>query len=118
VTASEPWSADAYASQIPTGQEQYELTLFVNGASGRSAQAITNIRALCVQYLPGRYQLDVVNIRDHPELVIEHRVLASPTLVKARPLPARMLVGDLSEVERVLVALDIPTPTKPRETSG
>jgi circadian clock protein KaiB len=99
------------------GEERYELTLFVNGASRRSAQAITNIRAVCVKYLAGRYQLDVVNVRDHPELVIQHRVLASPTLIKARPLPTRMLVGDLSQIDRVLVALDIPASTGTSETS-
>jgi circadian clock protein KaiB len=88
-------------------QEAYALTLFVSGASGSSAQAITNVRAICDAYLSGRYHLEIVDLNQEPVLAERHRVLATPTLVKDRPLPTRMLVGDMSDHPRVLVALDV-----------
>jgi len=92
---------------------KYELTLFVTGASALSARAVADVRSLCDTYLPGRYHLEVVDVHRNPSLVTSRGVLASPTLIKELPLPKRVLVGDLSNTNRVLVALDIdqaPTP--------
>jgi circadian clock protein KaiB len=91
----------------------YQLTLFVAGASALSARSILNVRALCELYLPGRYNLDVVDLFQHPELVAASRVLAAPTLVKEQPLPRRMLAGDLSDPNRFLIGLDIHHPEEP-----
>lgn len=89
------------------GTARYELTLFVTGASALSARAIADVRTLCDTYLPGRYHLEVVDVHRNPGLVTSRGVLASPTLIKDFPLPKRVLVGDLSNTKRVLVALDI-----------
>jgi circadian clock protein KaiB len=86
---------------------RYDLTLFVTGASVMSARAVADVRALCEMHLHDRYQLQVVDVRLNPALVSERGVLASPTLIKDFPLPRRVLVGDLSNSHRVLVALDI-----------
>jgi circadian clock protein KaiB len=88
-------------------QAAYGLTLFVSGASGSSAQAITNVREICDAHLSGRYHLEIVDLNQEPVLAERHRVLATPTLVKDHPLPMRMLVGDMSDHPRVLVALDV-----------
>ncbi len=88
-------------------EAQYELTLFVSGASSSSARAIGNARAICEAHLDGRYELTVVDVNQNPELARGSRVLATPTLMKGRPAPERMLVGDLSDSERVLLALDV-----------
>lgn len=85
----------------------YRLTLFVSGASGFSAQAITNVRAMCDAHLSGRYHLEIVDLNQQPVLAGTHEVLATPTLVRDHPLPMRMLVGDMSDHPRVLVALDV-----------
>jgi circadian clock protein KaiB len=89
------------------GSACYDLTLFVTGASALSARAISDVRDLCDTYLPGRYQLQVVDIRRNPDLVTSRGVLASPTLIKDFPLPKRVLVGNLSNTDRMLLALDI-----------
>jgi circadian clock protein KaiB len=89
----------------------YGLTLFVSGASNSSAQAITNVRAICDAHLGGRYHLDIVDLNQEPSLAEQHNVLATPTLVKDHPLPTRMLVGDMSDHPRVLVALDVRADT-------
>jgi circadian clock protein KaiB len=85
----------------------YRLTLFVSGASDLSALAIANAKELCETHLAGRYHLSIVDVHDNPSVLNSH-VFATPTLVKDRPLPVRMLVGDLSSTEKVLLALDLP----------
>lgn len=87
--------------------EPYTLTLFVSGASDSSAQAIANVRDICDGYLKGRYQLDIIDLHQEPALAGEHHVLATPTLIKDHPLPSRMLVGDMSDHPRILIALDV-----------
>jgi circadian clock protein KaiB len=87
--------------------EPYTLTLFVSGASDSSAQAIANVRDICDGYLKGRYHLDIVDLHQEPALAGAHHVLATPTLIKDHPLPSRMLVGDMSDHPRILIALDV-----------
>jgi circadian clock protein KaiB len=85
----------------------YCLRLFVSGSTPRSARAIHNIRALCEEKLHGRYDLEVIDIYQHPEQVKPEQIVVTPTLVKKLPLPFRKIIGDLSDIERVLVGLDI-----------
>ena len=85
----------------------YELTLFVSGASSSSARAVRNARALCEDHLAGRHRLTIVDVNQDPERARGRRVLATPTLIRDRPAPERMLVGDLSDSESVLAGLDI-----------
>lgn len=87
---------------------RYALTLFVSGASQSSAHAVANVREICEAHLSGRYDLNIVDLHQEPALAKEHHVLATPTLVKDYPPPFRMLVGDMSDHERVLAALDVP----------
>jgi circadian clock protein KaiB len=89
------------------GTEQYELTLFVSGASESSARAILNIRQICDAHLGGRHRLEIVDLNQEPGLAAVHHVLATPTLIKDRPLPPRMLVGDMSDHVKILLALDV-----------
>jgi circadian clock protein KaiB len=85
----------------------YRLRLFVTGTTPRSARAIQNLRAICEDHLPGRYDLEVIDIYQHPEHVKAEQIVVTPTLVKQFPLPLRKLIGDLSDTARVLDALDI-----------
>ena len=83
------------------------LRLFVTGTTPRSLRAIQNIRDLCEKTLQGRYDLEVIDIYQHPEAVKPDQVVVTPTLVKRLPLPVRRLIGDLSNTDRVLVGLDL-----------
>ena len=87
--------------------EYYQLRLFVSGSTPRSIRAIQNIKVLCENQLSGRYDLEVVDLYQHPEQAKPEQIVVTPTLVKKLPLPLRKIVGDLSEQERVLVGLDI-----------
>jgi len=88
----------------------YQLRLFVTGATPRSLRAIRNIRAICEEYLPGRYDLEAIDIYQHPERVEADQIIATPMLVKQWPLPIRRLIGDLSDTQSVLLGLDIADP--------
>ena len=87
--------------------ERYVLKLYVTGATARSLRAITNIKAICEQYLKGRYDLEVVDIYRRPELLRRDQIVAVPTLIKKLPVPLRLLVGDLSRTEQVLQGLGL-----------
>jgi circadian clock protein KaiB len=87
---------------------RYDLTLFVSGASDLSARAVANATALCSAHLPDRHRLTVVDVHESPEAAVSSQVLATPTLVRNRPLPVRKVVGDLSNTVKVLTALKLP----------
>ena len=85
----------------------YEMRLFVAGSSPRSARAIRNILAICEEYLSGRYNLEVIDILQHPELVKAAQIVVIPSLLKTYPVPERRMIGDLSDTAQVLAGLDI-----------
>jgi circadian clock protein KaiB len=89
----------------------YELTLFVSGASDLSARAIANATELCETCLTGRYRLAVVDVHEDVVAILDHGVLATPTLVRIQPLPIRRAVGDLSHTDTVLLALGLSPAT-------
>ncbi|QPP07466.1 circadian clock protein KaiB [Streptomyces bathyalis] len=86
----------------------YAFRLFVAGQSERSSAAESNLRALAETRLPGGYEMEVVDVVDRPGLAEEQRILATPTVVRLRPLPQLRVVGDLSDPPRVANALDLP----------
>jgi circadian clock protein KaiB len=87
--------------------ERYILRLYVTGMTPRSARAVKNLRAICDEYLEGRYELDVIDIYQQPVLTKGEQIIAAPTLIKKLPLPMRRIIGDMSNRERVLVGLDL-----------
>jgi circadian clock protein KaiB len=89
----------------PSGS--YRLRLVVAGVSDRSRRAIENLRRVCSEHLPEKIDLEVIDIYQHPELAEKYQIVAAPTLVKLLPLPVRQIIGDLSQEQRVLHALDI-----------
>jgi circadian clock protein KaiB len=91
----------------PSSEERYVLCLYVTGMTQRSTQAFASIKALCEKRLQGRYELEVIDIYQHPQLAIDEQIIAVPTLVKKLPAPLRRLVGDLSNEARVLLGLDL-----------
>jgi len=98
----------AFESAIknPAG-EVYVLHLYVAGMNSKSLQAVENIKRICDEYLPGRYQLDVIDIYQQPILARDGQIVAAPTLIKELPLPLRKLIGSMSDTDRVLVGMDV-----------
>ena len=93
--------------QAARSDDRYVLRLFVTGMTGRSTRAIENLRAICDEYLDGRYALEVIDIHQQPVLTRGEQIIAAPTLIKKLPLPMRRIIGDMSNRERVLLGLDL-----------
>jgi circadian clock protein KaiB len=87
--------------------QKYMLKLYVTGSSARAEQAIENLRRICEQDLNGRYELEIIDVLEHPELAEEARILATPTLIKQLPPPLRRVIGDLSDKDKVLLGLEV-----------
>jgi circadian clock protein KaiB len=85
----------------------YVLQLYVAGTTSQSMRAISNIRKICEEHLEGRYELEVVDIAQHPTLAIGEQIIAAPTLIKKLPLPLRRFIGDMSQTTRILLGLDL-----------
>ena len=95
----------------PNVDGKYVLKLYVTGMTPRSRAAIKNIKDMCEKHLKDRYELEIVDIYQQPELAKSEQLIAAPTLVKKLPLPLRRLIGDMSQSERILVALAIKPET-------
>jgi len=75
--------------------------------TSRSSRAVSNLKAICEEYLEGRYDLEVIDIYQQPVLAKGEQIIAAPTLIKKLPLPMRRIIGDMSNRERVLLGLDL-----------
>ena len=97
----------ARTERLKIVSSRYILKLYVAGQSPKSANAIVNIKKICEENLQGRYQLEVIDLYQQPQLAQGEQIIAIPTLIRKLPLPLRRIIGDLSNTERVLVGLDI-----------
>jgi circadian clock protein KaiB len=89
------------------GETKYTLRLYIAGLTPRSKRAIENIQRICEEELKGRYELEIVDVYQQPEIAATQQIIAAPTLIKTLPLPLRRVIGDLSDTERVIVGLDL-----------
>ena len=89
-----------------------QLRLYVAGQTPRSLAAMSNLKHICAEHLEGRYKLEVIDLIKNPQLAQGDQILAIPTLVRNLPVPIRKIIGDLSNVDRVLVGLDLRSPDR------
>ncbi len=90
-------------------EDKYIFLLFISGMSSKSINAIENLRAICEDYLPGRFELQIIDVYQQKEMSTLYQIFATPTLLKINPLPKKIILGDLSNTKKVLNALDIIT---------
>jgi circadian clock protein KaiB len=95
------------AESLPSGEEFWDLKLYVAGQTPKSIAAVANLRRFCEEHLAGRYRVEVIDLVTNPQLARGDQILAIPTLVRRLPEPMRKIIGDLSNQERVLVGLDV-----------
>jgi circadian clock protein KaiB len=93
--------------------KKYDLRLYVAGQTPRSLQALSNLKRICEDHLAGQYQVQIIDLVQKPHLAAGDQILAIPTLVRAIPKPARKIIGDLSNIERVLIGLDVRPAPRP-----
>ena len=87
--------------------ELWELRLYTAGQTPKSVLAFNNLKRICEQHMPGRYQIEVIDLLQNPRLAKEDQIVAIPTLVRKLPEPLRRIIGDLSDTERALVGLQL-----------
>jgi circadian clock protein KaiB len=96
----------------PTGTadepEQWHLRLYVAGQSPKSLRAYANLIRMCEEQLDARYDVEIVDLMENPQLAAGDEIVAIPTLVRRLPAPMRKIIGDLSDSDRVLVGLQLP----------
>jgi circadian clock protein KaiB len=99
-------SDDRSAAPAPQGKV-YRLRLYVAGQTPKSILALSNLKQICEEHLQGRYEIEIVDLLENPQLAAGDQILALPTLVRRLPEPIKKIIGDLSNTERVLVGLDL-----------
>ncbi|MCF0040141.1 circadian clock KaiB family protein [Dyadobacter fanqingshengii] len=91
--------------------DHYVLRLFVTGASLNSRRAVVNIKEICETYMKGKYSLEIVDVYQQKTIAEQEQIIALPLLIKSAPLPARRLIGDMSDTQKVLRGLGISIET-------
>ena len=87
--------------------KDYELRLYVAGITPKCLAVFANLKKICEEHLEGQYSIQIIDLLENPKLAQGDQILAIPTLVRKLPEPVRKIIGDLSNVERVLVGLDL-----------
>jgi circadian clock protein KaiB len=87
--------------------ERWELRLYTAGQTPKSLAAFRNLKKVCEEHLAGQYDIEVIDLLANPRLAKDHQIVAIPTLVRKLPSPIRKIIGDLSDVDRTLVGLDL-----------
>ena len=95
------------AASRETRDQHYILRLYVAGLTPRSQEAIRTVTTICEEHLAGRYDLEVIDLYQHPVLAKGDQIIAVPTLIKRLPLPLRKMIGSMADKDKVLVGLDL-----------
>lgn len=88
----------------------YKFLLYVAGDAPNSAQAQANLTALCLAHLPGRHEIEIIDVFKEPKRALADKILMTPTLIKVTPAPVRRIIGSLTQPLIVLNALGLNTP--------
>jgi len=99
--------SDSLPSTPSYAEKAYSLRLYVAGQTPKSVLALKNLKEICEQHLLGRYDIEIIDLLENPQLARGDQILAVPTLVRRLPEPIKKIIGDLSNRERVLVGLDL-----------
>lgn len=95
------------ANERSTHSERFVLRLYIAGQTPKCVRAFTNLKQICEEHLANRYQIEIIDLLQNPQLARGDQILAVPTLVRQLPEPVKKIIGDLSNTERVLVGLDL-----------
>ena len=92
---------------VDSDTKKWNLRLYVAGQTPKSITALANLKRICDEHMSGRYQIEVIDLMENPQLARRDQIVAIPTLIRELPSPLKRIIGDLSNTERVLVGLDV-----------
>jgi len=90
-----------------TNPDIFNFCLYIAGDTSNSARAVANFHLICQMYIPGKYKIEIVDVFKEPDRALEERIFMTPTLLKRGPAPLARIVGNLSNTDLVLQALDL-----------
>ncbi len=93
-------------------REAFKFTLYVAGDAPNSLNALANLKALCQNLLRGRHEIEVIDVFSQPDRALADSIFMTPTLVRLSPVPARRMVGALSNPELMVRTFGIEPPTR------
>jgi circadian clock protein KaiB len=102
-----PWAVSNLPSESTDQTASWNMRLYVAGQTPKSLRALANLKRICEEHLAGKYHIEIIDLLENPQLASTDQILAIPTLIRKVPEPMRKIIGDLSNVERVLVGLDL-----------
>lgn len=88
-------------------KKEYKFLLFISGMSIKSMTAVNNLRKICETHLNDNFELETIDINIDQQQAVKHQIIALPTLIKVQPAPPRIILGDLSDTQKVLKILNI-----------
>jgi circadian clock protein KaiB len=80
----------------------FVFKLYITGASPNSSRAITNLKKIFDTMLVKNYEMEVIDVYQHPVLAKKENIIALPLLIKKSPLPERRLIGDMSDTQKLV----------------
>ena len=109
--APAPQKSDSDGQDQASSAEIVTLRLYVAGQTPKSLTAIANLKKICDEHLSSsnKIEIQVIDLLANPQLAVKDQIVAIPTLIRSLPSPVKRIIGDLSNMERVLVGLDIQT---------
>ncbi len=88
-------------------QDSFVFRLYITGASPNSSRAIANLKSFFERNLKSRYELEIIDVYQQPQIAKSVDIIALPLLVKKFPLPERRLIGDMSNSEKIYKSLNL-----------
>jgi len=85
----------------------YKLKLYIVGETRNTKRLLDDLKLILEKGLKELYSLEVIDVLDHPQKAIDDKIFVTPTLVKVDPPPIKKIIGNLSDVERVLETLGL-----------
>jgi circadian clock protein KaiB len=85
----------------------FKFRLYIASNTQNSAEAMANLLGICHRYLPGRHEIEVIDVNREPQRTLADGINMTPSLIKLAPAPLRKVVGTLAHTKRVLLALDL-----------
>ena len=102
-----PWASGDLPPEPADEPVFWNMRLYIAGQTPKSLRALANLKQICEEHLAGKYHIEIIDLLENPQLASTDQILAIPTLIRKLPEPVRKIIGDFSNVERVLVGLDL-----------
>lgn len=87
--------------------QKWHMLLYVSGDTEKNRKSISLLRQICNEHLRGKSEIEVIDLMRNPQRACEDNIIATPFLLRKRPSPVRKIIGDLSDMEKVILGLEI-----------